>query len=63
MTYVWGRQDAGESAHDTDAAIAFGAAYGRHTYRYRIGHHYCTTNIARAYDAWRTGDLGPSGES
>jgi hypothetical protein len=63
MTYVWGRQDAGESEHDTDISIAFGAAYGRHAYRYRIGDHHCMINIARAYDAWRTGGLEPSEES
>lgn len=62
MTYVWGRQDAGESERDTDVAIAFGAAYGRHAYRYRIGDHHCMNNIAWAYDAWRTGDLEPSAE-
>jgi hypothetical protein len=57
-SYVWGRQDAGESEHDTGYSVEFGRVYGNHVRAYlreQIGVKY---NIASAFDLWRkTGQI------
>lgn len=53
MMYVWGRQDAGESEHDTGAAQRFGEWYGLSVFRFRMGEHHTYDNAERAYQEWR----------
>lgn len=51
--YVWGRQDAGESARDTGYSIDFGAAYGRRRHLYECQATGFMPNIASAFEQWR----------
>lgn len=51
-TYVWGRQDAGESERDTGDALIFGVAYAMAQH---ITNGYAST-LAGAYHEWRETD-------
>lgn len=56
--YVWGRQDAGESGHDTGYSIAFGDAYAQAEKEYLAGDRGMMPCIERAFNEWRaTGQI------
>lgn len=53
MTYVWGRQDAGDDSQaGTDVSIDFGNAYAVHVFRFESQQHFCQTNIKHAFESW-----------
>lgn len=55
VSYVWGRQDAGESARDTGYSIEFGRAYGMHAARYEAQKVCYRNNIQTAFERWSKG--------
>ena len=52
ISYVWGRQDAGESEHDTQVSIAFADAYGLHALEYETGRSGHRRMLRDAYARW-----------
>jgi len=55
MTYVWGRQDAGDGERDTGVSQEFADAYGRHAAAHALELIGFRRNIQDAYDVWRSG--------
>lgn len=55
VSYVWGRQDAGESVRDTGWSTDFGHAYGLHAARFAASEICYRMNIERAFLRWREG--------
>lgn len=56
--YVWGRQDAGESAHDTGYSIDFGNVYAARMKKYVTEGTHFMPNIQAAFVEWRdTGEI------
>lgn len=54
--YVWGRQDAGESARDTGYSADFGYAYGIHAAEYALGLSSSRRNIQDAFNRFKAGE-------
>jgi len=52
-SYVWGRQDAGESASDTGYSIEFAAAFAERRRQYDAGESGFMPNLERAFTMWR----------
>ena len=53
ITYVWGRQDAGEGPYDSRIAWEFSIAYATHRSRYIREESCWATNLRDAFLVWR----------
>lgn len=55
MAYVWGWQDR-RGEVDSDAALAFGYAYGAHCARFALERCSMRRNVGDAFKRWRAGE-------
>lgn len=53
MTYVWGRQDAGESPRDSGEASRFSTDYAQHVRDYHEERRHSMLSLRNAYELWR----------